>query len=59
MIFWVSYSRNPPNRTNPPYTATEYSPAPMAVDAGKNHVPVIQVKISHIQQYATYDENSK
>jgi len=39
MIFCVSYRRNPPKRTRPPYSATEYSPAPMAVVAGRNHVP--------------------
>lgn len=39
MTCCVSYSRNMPKSTNPPYTATEYKPAPKAEVGGKNMDP--------------------
>ena len=52
MIFCVSYSKNIPKRTRPPYIATEYSPAPSAVDGGRNADP--EVKWSHWKTHKRY-----
>ena len=43
IIFWVSYSRNIPNRTRPPYRLTDHNPAPSAVVGGRNQVPAEKV----------------
>ena len=52
IILCVSYNRNIPNSTRPPYRLTEYRPAPRAVLAGRNMLPVKQIvnfnEFSHI-----------
>ena len=42
MIFCVSYKINPPNNIRPPYSATEYRPAPKAVVGGRNIVAILE-----------------
>ena len=44
IIFWVSYSKNPLKRTNPPYNAIDIIDAPNAVVGGKNAEAIEDMK---------------
>lgn len=48
IIRWVSYNKNPENKTSPPYNDTEYKLAPRADVTGTNMDPRIMNRYTQL-----------